>query len=193
MRLLTIANDISSVYRCIHHWLTITSGFGQWKERVKTDTICGGQSMLSSCVQKTVSVCRMCVHVRVWYWPGVGQWVCGCSHPLTSLHEWCTMGSSGDAVLYHEVSKNTQLQTHIHHLHLYPTQTLSADTVRKHRLTLHVCCCSWPIPVSVGFTGSFTPTCHASPHCRTLNTVSLCGHSSAWEGFSPTHHIVFIS
>lgn len=40
-RLLTIANDISSVYRCIHQWLMITSAFGHWGERVKTGTICG--------------------------------------------------------------------------------------------------------------------------------------------------------
>lgn len=66
-------------------------------------------------------------------------------------------------------------------------QTLSKDAVRKRRLTLHVCCCLWPLPVSVGFTGSFTPACHASPHRRPLNTDPLYRRSRTWEEPSATH------
>lgn len=121
--------------------------------------------------------------------------VSGCSHSLIVLYEFCAMCASEHAVSYHVVSKNTEVWTHTQpphsHPNLHPTQTLSTDTVRKHRLTLHVCCCLWPLPVSVGFTGSFTPPCHASPHWRPLNTDSLYSHSSAWEGASATHTKMF--
>lgn len=65
------------------------------------------------CAENGVFICRICVCMCMYDigW-GAGRQVCGCSHTLTGLHECCTMGSSGDAVLYHEVSKNTQLQTH---------------------------------------------------------------------------------
>lgn len=116
------------------------------------------------CLQKN----RMCLYMGcalAWWCFRVGGQFWGCSHSLTGLHDCCTMRTSGHAALYHAVSKNTDWRTHIHP-HLRPAQTLSKETVRKHTVTLHACCCLWPIPASVDFTGSFTPMCHASPHFK---------------------------
>lgn len=70
-------------------------------------------------------------------------------------------------------------------------QTLSAGTEKAQADTP---CMLLPVTRACfcGFTGSFTPPCHASPHRMPLNTGSLCGHSTAWEGPPATHHTVFI-
>lgn len=41
-----------------------TSGFGQWKERVKTGTICGAQS---ACVSGCRKLCVCMYNVCVWW------------------------------------------------------------------------------------------------------------------------------
>lgn len=63
-----------------------------------------------------------------------------------------------------------------------PSIPAYTNTQQRHsetaRLTLRVCCGLWPLRVSVGFTGSFRPPCHAWPHRRPW-TLTLCAASEA--------------
>lgn len=95
-------------------------------------------------------------------------------------------------VLFH-TTRFPKIQSIDTHYQLPTLHKHSADRVKKHRQAVHLCCCLWPVPVSVGFTGSFTPPCHASPHQRPQNTDSLYNHSSAWEEPSATHRTGFVN
>lgn len=63
-----------------------------------------------------------------------------------------------------------------------PSVPAYTNTQQRHsktaQLTLRVCCWLWPLPGSVGFTGSFTPPCHAWPHQRPW-TLTLCAATEA--------------
>lgn len=126
----------------------------------------------------------------------MSMWIGGKREFFQCSHSLIVMPYVQVYMLFHTM-RFPKIQRYRHTLtSLHPTQThsqtLSTDRVRKHRQTVHLCCCLWPVPVSVGFTGSFTPPCHASPHWRPLNTDSLYNHSSAWEEPSATHHTVFM-
>lgn len=169
-----------------------TSGFGQWKERVKTGTICGAQS---ACVSGCRKLCVCMYNVCVWWQLGRRErkGVTGCSYSPIVLQECCAMCVSEHDVSFHVVSKNTEVWAHPNPPPFHPTQTLSKDT-------------QWE---STGWPSMYAGVCdpylflwvlqaashHRVTHRHTegpLNTDPLYSHSSTWEEPSATQHSVHL-
>lgn len=173
-----IAGGVYLVYWQIHHWLMKSSGFRPSDEKV--NLVPHGVEGIGAWVQKTMF--RVCIREHGGSW-AVDRAV-GCSHPRILQESWAMCASEHD-VSDHVVSKNTVLcpplppAPNSPHRPSVPAYT---NTQQRHsktaQLTLRVCCWLWPLPGSVGFTGSFTPQRHAWPHQRPW-TLTLCAATEA--------------